>query len=95
MLRKLFTFTALAVSLTRSALVAQTIPVGQIARTQTVTLKTFVPVDSFFVNPTQSEFTVILNNSISGTATEYRVTVQPDFFFSDVIARRVRIVFAG
>ena len=156
MLRTMLAVTALGLTVAGTTLAAQTIPVSQIAISSAVTLKTFTPVDSFFVNPTQSEFTVTLNNTISGGATEYRVsrfadfrdapwrpydphptltipgnwfvstgignsqvtlhfqvrnknpkagrpisfidgktTVQPDFFFSDVIARRVRIVFAG
>lgn len=140
-----------------SVVAAQSIPVSPIALTNNVTLKAFVPVDSLFVNPTQSDFTVTLNNTISGAATEYRVSrfadfrdanwrpynahptlaipgswfestatpgasqvllhfqvrnknplagrpisfidgktqVQPDFFFSDVLTRRVRIIFVG
>lgn len=156
MFRKMLALSALGSAVAGSTIAAQAIPVSQIALSGAVTLKTFTPVDSFFVNPTQSDFNVTLNNTISGGATEYRVsrfadfrdatwrpydprpaltipgnwfestststrqvtlhfqvrnknpkagrpisfidgktTVQPDFFFSDVLARRVRIVFAG
>jgi hypothetical protein len=123
----------------------------------TLALKTFTPVDSFFVNPTVTQFVITLKNTVTGTPTEYRVsrfadfrdanwapysaqptlavprswfpppatdgtsqinlylqvraknplagrpmslidgktTVQPDFFFSEVIGRRIRTIFVG
>jgi len=128
-----------------------------LAVTSGVALKTFTPVDSLFVNPTASQFTITLKNTVSGSPTEYRVsrfadfrdanwvpysaqptlvvprswfppsatdctsqinlylqvraknplggrpaslvggkmTVQPDFFFSEVIGRRIRTIFVG
>ena len=70
MLRTMLAVTALGLTVAGTTLAAQTIPVSQIAISSAVTLKTFTPVDSFFVNPTQSEFTVTLNNTISGGATK-------------------------
>jgi hypothetical protein len=149
--------TAALVGSFAGSLAAQTpIPVSPIRPAGGVALRSFTPVDSFFVNPTQSDFTVTLNNTISGSATEYRVSrfadfrdatwrpydarpaltipgvwfegatpstrqvllhfqvrnrnpnagrpvslidgkteVQPEFFFSDVLIRRVRLVYAG
>lgn len=144
-----------------------TLGVGTLSNAQTpvptttlggVTLKTFTPVESLFVNPTTTTFTIALNNTVVGSPTEYRasrfidfrdaqwrpyspsptitvtsnmftatpgnssstqvmlylqvrarnpkagqpvsiaggkLTTQPDFFFSDPLGRRVRIVFAG
>jgi hypothetical protein len=128
-----------------------------VAVTGAVALKTFTPVDSFFVNPTASQFVITLKNTVTGSPTEYRVsrfadfrdanwvaysaqptlvvprswfppsatdgtsqinlylqvraknplggrpasfvdgktTVQPDFFFSEVIGRRIRTIFVG
>jgi hypothetical protein len=122
-----------------------------------VALKTFTPVDSFFVNPTATQFVITLKNTVTGSPSEYRVsrfadfrdanwapysaqptlvvprnwfppsatdgtsqinlylqvraknplggrpaslvdgklTVQPDFFFSEVIGRRIRTMFVG
>jgi hypothetical protein len=147
-------YVAAFIALAAGSAAAQTpIPSSKIVIGSGVTLKTFTP-DSFFVNPTQTSFPVTLNNTISGAATEYRVSRfadfrdaiwrpysphpaltipgawfenvanglrevtlhfqvrnknprggmptslvdnqrQPDFFFSEVLARRVRIVYAG
>jgi len=135
---------------------AQTLS-NTVSLTGAVTLKTFTPVDSLFVNPTASQFVITLRNTVSGSPTEYRVsrfadfrdanwapysaqptltvprnwfppsatdgtsqvnlylqvraknplagrpmsivgcktTVQPDFFFSEVIGRRIRTIFVG
>jgi hypothetical protein len=133
---------------------AQAVPIVP----STVTLKTFTPIDSVFVNPspTTTKFVITLKHTVSGTPTEYRVsryidfrdagwipyiaqptlvvptswfpsgtggtqqitlylqvraknpmggrpgslvngqvTVQPDFFFSEVLGRRIRVIFAG
>jgi hypothetical protein len=127
-----------------------------ISTTTGVTLKTFTPVDSFYLNSTATSYTISLNHTVSGSPTEYRVsrfsdfrdanwipyvtrptvtiqrsvfppvtnggtqitlylqlraknpnagrpatvidgklTVQPDFFFSDPLGRRIRLVYAG
>jgi len=128
-----------------------------VAVTGAVALKTFTPVDSFFVNPTVTQFVITLKNTVTGSPSEYRVsrfadfrdanwapysaqptlvvprswfppsatdgtsqinlylqvraknplggrpaslvdgkmTVQPDFFFSEVIGRRIRTMFVG
>jgi len=127
-----------------------------ISTTLNVTLKSFTPVDSFFVNPTATSFSIALVHVVSGSPTEYRVsrfsdfrdaswkpyvaqptttvqrsvfpavtngatqitlyfqvrtknpkagmpisvvggttTVQPDFFFSDPLGRRIRLIYAG
>ena len=144
--------TAIAVSapLALAQTIATTVATGAVA------LKSFTPVDSLFVNPTATQFTITLKNSVSGGPTEYRVsrfsdfrdatwrpyvpqptlavplswfptsvngesqiqlylqvraknplggrpaslingkmTTQPDFFFSDPLARRIRIIYAG
>ena len=44
-----------------------------------VTLKSFNPVDSLFLNPTATSFTIKLVNSVSGCPTEYRVSRFADF----------------
>jgi membrane-bound inhibitor of C-type lysozyme len=135
---------------------AQKLPTSTVSTTSAVTLKTFTPVDSLFVNPTVTQFTITLRNTVSGSPTEYRVsrfadfrdanwipysaqptlvvprswfptatggaseislylqvraknplggrpaslvdgkmTVQPDFFFSEVLGRRIRTLFVG
>ena len=127
-----------------------------IATTGAVTLKTFTPVDSFYLNSTASSYSIALVHTVSGSPTEYRVsrfsdfrdanwipyvsrptttiqrsvfppvtnggtqitlylqvraknpnagrpgsvidgklTVQPDFYFSDPLGRRIRLVYAG
>jgi hypothetical protein len=127
-----------------------------ISTTSGVTLKTFTPVDSFYLNPTATSFSIALVHTVSGSPTDYRVsrfsdfrdanwipyvvrptttvqrsvfpavtnggtqitlyfqlrtknpkagqpisvvgaqtTVQPDFFFSDPLGRRIRLVYAG
>ena len=129
-----------------------------ISLTSGVQLKTFTPIDSLFLNPTATTFTIALVHTVTGTPTEYRVSrfsdfrdanwlpynprpsmtlantvftatpgnssssqvfvylqvrarnpkagqpisliggktqVQPDFFFSDPLGRRIRIVYAG
>ena len=134
---------------------AQTLS-STISTTLNVTLRTFTPVDSFFVNPTATSFSIALVHTVSGSPTEYRVsrfsdfrdanwipyvarptttvqrsvfppvtsggteimlyfqvrtknpkggmpisivggktTVQPDFFFSDPLGRRIRLIYAG
>ena len=134
---------------------AQSLPT--ISPTNTVTLKTFTPIDSVQLpTPTTTKFLITLKHTVSGTPTEYRVsqyhdfhdagwtpytaqptlivplswfpsgtgstqqitlyfqvraknpmggrpgslvngqvTVQPDFFFSDILGHRIRVVFAG
>ena len=145
---------AVALSAGSTRIVAQTI--STTTATTSVTLKTFTPVDSVFVNPSVAQFNIALNNTVSGTPTEYRVsrfadfrdaswlpysskpslvvprtwfptatsgsaqitlylqvraknpmagrpgslingklTVQPDFFFSEVLGRRIRTLFVG
>jgi hypothetical protein len=148
---------ALGMSAAMNAAVAgaQTIAIPKVVIGNTVRLTTFRPADSLFINPTQTSFVVTHNKTISGAATEYRVsrfadfrdaawrpynphpsltvpgnwfqptsslglreltlhfqvrnrnpnagrpislvdrTVQPDFFFSDVLVGHLRIVFAG
>ena len=144
---------AVALSAGSTRMVAQTIST---TTTTSVALKTFTPVDSLFVNPSVAQFNIVLNNTVSGTPTEYRVsrfadfhdaswlpysskpslavprtwfptatsgsaqitlylqvraknpnagrpgslingklTVQPDFFFSEVLGRRIRTLFVG
>jgi len=67
------------------AISAVALAVGGSARAQTlcttsgVTLKSFSPVDSLFLNPTVSTFTIKLLNSVSGCPTEYRVSRFADF----------------
>jgi hypothetical protein len=148
------TAVAVALSAGSTRMAAQTI--STTTATTSVTLKTFTPVDSVFVNPSVAQFTIALNNTVSGTPTEYRVsrfadfrdaswlpysskpslvgprtwfptatsgsaqitlylqvraknpmagrpgslidgklTVQPDFFFSEVLGRRIRTLFVG
>ena len=43
------------------------------------TLKSFLPVDSLFLNPTATSFTIKLVNTVSGCPTEYRVSHFSDF----------------
>jgi hypothetical protein len=141
---------------------AATLVVGRHAQAQTactttgVTLRLFTPVDSLFTNSTATTFTIKLNNTVSGCASEYRVSrfadfrdatwltysaapntivqrtwfpaivngatevtlyfqvrqknpkggfptsisggktqTQPDFFFSDVLGRRIRLIYFG
>ena len=68
-----------------AALSALVVAVGGSAGAQTacttsgVTLKSFTPVDSLFLNPTATSFTIKLNNVVSGCATEYRVSRFSDF----------------
>jgi len=144
---------AVALSAGSTRMAAQTIST---TTTTSVALKTFTPVDSVFVNPAVAQFNIALNNTVSGTPTEYRVsrfadfrdaswlpysskptlvvprtwfptatsgsaqitlylqvraknpmagrpgtlidgklTVQPDFFFSEVLGRRIRTLFVG
>jgi hypothetical protein len=134
------------------------LPSSTISLTSGVTLKTFTPIDSLFLNPTATKFTIALVHTVTGTPSDYRVsrfsdfrdanwipynpqpsitlansvftptpgnssssqamlylqlraknpkagqpvslidgktTVQPDFFFSSALGRRIRIVFAG
>jgi hypothetical protein len=152
MMRPLLLVASLAFAATAAA---QTpIPGSKIAIGSGVTLKTFTPTDSLFVNSTQTSFPITLTNTISGSATEYRVSrfadfrdaawrpysarpaltvprawfetvsnglyqvtlhfqvrnknpragmptslvdnaVQPDFFFSEVLAGHIRLVYAG
>jgi hypothetical protein len=134
---------------------AQTLS-NTISTTSGVTLKTFTPVDSFYLNSTATSYSIALVHTVSGSPTEYRVsrfsdfrdanwipyvtrptttiqrsvfppvtnggtqitlylqvraknpkagqpisliggkvTVQPDFFFSDPLGRRIRLVYAG
>jgi len=134
---------------------AQTLS-SPISTTLNVALKTFTPIDSFFVNSTATSFSIALVHTVSGSPTEYRVsrfsdfrdaswipyvarpnttlqrtvfpavtngqtqimlyfqvraknpkagmpisvvggttTVQPDFFFSDPLGRRIRLIYAG
>jgi hypothetical protein len=47
--------------------------------TSGVTLKTFTPVDSLFLNSTATSFSIALVNTVSGTPTEYRVSRFSDF----------------
>lgn len=145
---------AVALSAGSTRMAAQTI--STTTTTTSVALKTFTPVDSVFVNPSVAQFNIALNNTVSGTPTEYRVsrfadfrdaswlpysskptlvvprtwfptatsgsaqitlylqvraknpmagrpgtlidgklTVQPDFFFSEVLGRRIRTLFVG
>ncbi|MGE5101114.1 MAG: hypothetical protein ACM3SX_14100 [Deltaproteobacteria bacterium] len=69
-----------AIAISAVALVA-----GGSARAQTlcttsgVTLKSFTPLDSLFLNPTATSFTIKLFNSVSGCPTEYRVSHFSDF----------------
>lgn len=145
---------AVALSAGSTRMAAQT--VSTTTTTTSVALKTFTPVDSVFVNPSVAQFNIALNNTVSGTPTEYRVsrfadfrdaswlpysskpslvvprtwfptatsgsaqitlylqvraknpmagrpgslidgklTVQPDFFFSEVLGRRIRTLFVG
>jgi hypothetical protein len=145
---------AAALSTGSTRMAAQTI--STTTTTTSVALKTFTPVDSLFVNPSVTQFNIALNNTVSGTPTEYRVsrfadfrdaswlpysskpslvvprtwfptatsgsaqitlylqvraknplagrpsslingklTVQPDFFFSEVLGRRIRTLFVG
>ena len=44
-----------------------------------VTLKSFTPVDSQFMNSQAASFTIKLNNVVSGCPTEYRVSRFSDF----------------
>ena len=152
MMRSLYIAAFLALASTAAA---QTpVPSSQIVIGSGVTLKTFTPAESLFINSSLTSFPVTLNNTISGSATEYRVSrfadfrdaiwrpysprpaltipsdwfstisngvrevtlhfqvrnknpragmptslvdnkVQPDFFFSDVLAGHVRLVYAG
>ena len=134
---------------------AQTLS-NTISTTTGVTLKTFTPIDSFYLNSTATSFSIALVHTVSGSPTEYRVsrfsdfrdanwipyvsrptitiqrsvfppvtnggtqitlylqvraknpnagrpatmidgklTVQPDFFFSDPLGRRIRLLYAG
>jgi len=134
---------------------AQTLS-NTISITSGVTLKTFTPIDSFYLNSTATSYSIALVHTVSGSPTEYRVsrfsdfrdanwipyvsrptitiqrsvfppvtnggtqitlylqvraknpnagrpgtvidgklTVQPDFFFSDPLGRRIRLVYAG
>jgi len=127
-----------------------------ISTTSGVTLKTFTPVESLFVNSTATSFSIALVHTVSGSPTEYRVsrfsdfrdanwipyvtrptttvqrsvfptvtnggtqitlyfqvrtknpnagrpvssidgklTVQPDYYFSDPLGRRIRLVYMG
>jgi hypothetical protein len=50
-----------------------------ISTTLNVTLKSFTPVDSFFVNPTATSFSIALVHVVSGSPTEYRVSRFSDF----------------
>ena len=68
------------------AIGAVALVVGGSARAQTacttitgVTLKSFSPVDSLFLNPTATSFTIKLFNTVSGCPTEYRVSRFGDF----------------
>src|SRR5215510_12638150 len=58
---------------------AQKIPNTGIVTSAAVTLKTFTPVDSFFVNPTVSQFVIALKHTVGGAPTEYRVSRFADF----------------
>src|SRR5215475_171194 len=58
---------------------AQKLPNSGIATSAAVTLKTFTPVDSLFVNPTVSQFNIALKHTVSGAPTEYRVSRFADF----------------
>jgi hypothetical protein len=152
MIRRLYVAVLVACAATASA---QTpIPTSKIAIGSGVTLKSFTPAESLFINSSLTSFPVTLNNTISGSATEYRVSrfadfrdavwrpysarpaltipgdwfeplsngvrqvtlhfqvrnknprggfptslvdnkVQPEFFFSEVLAGHVRLVYAG
>lgn len=134
------------------------LPSTTISTTSGVTLKSFTPIDSLFLNPTATKFTISLVHTVVGSPSDYRVsrfsdfrdanwipynpqpsitlsntlftptpgnssssqvmlylqlrarnpkagqpvsvidgktTVQPDFFFSSSLGRRIRIIFAG
>lgn len=146
---------SVAAIVTASVSPAQTISTT-ISTTTSVSIKTFTPIDSVFINPTATSFTIALANTVSGTPTEYRVSrfsdfrdanwltystrpnitvarsvfptatsgttqitlylqvraknpkagqpisvidgvtkVQPDYFFSDPVGRRIRLIYAG
>jgi hypothetical protein len=133
---------------------AQTL--SQIVTTTGVTLKSFTPIDSTYINSQAPSFPITLVHTVSGAPTEYRVsrfsdfrdaswipyvsrptitiqrtvfpavvngntqitlyfqvraknpnagrpmssidgklTVQPDFFFSDPLGRRIRLIYMG
>ena len=57
---------------------AQTLS-SPISTTLNVTLKTFTPVDSFFVNSQATSFSIALVHTVSGSPTEYRVSRFSDF----------------
>jgi hypothetical protein len=57
---------------------AQTISPTTTTTSTGVTLKTFTPFDSLFINPTD-HVTTALVNTVSGTPTEYRVSRFADF----------------
>ena len=54
-------------------------PSPTIALTSGVQLKTFTPIDSLFLNPTATTFTIALVHTVSGSPTEYRVSRFSDF----------------
>src|SRR5437763_17006328 len=57
---------------------AQLIP-NTISTVVGVTLKTFTPVDSFYLNSTASSYSIALVHTVSGSPTEYRVSRFSDF----------------
>jgi hypothetical protein len=68
-----------AVAVGAVALVAASSARAQTLCTSGVTLKSFAPMDSLFLNSTATSFTIKLFNTVSGCPTEYRVSRFADF----------------
>ena len=61
------------------ALQAQTLSQPTLVRSSAPTLQTFTPIDSLFVNSSATSFNIALVHTMTGTATEYRVSRFADF----------------